>query len=83
MFNKFFGIWKLAFSNAMPRVRITPSYVEVDRSLPSAWPSKEIDPPVALTSRGSVALSNLPVLSDEDIADLRKEVGNYDFSPHN
>ena len=67
--------------------RSTVQYVHVPRTVvaeshPIASPyfEKSINPAVALTARGSVALSTLPVLSESDVEEIRKEVLAYDFS---
>ena len=59
----------------MPRV-----VVSREHGMDSPYFSHEINPAVALTSRGSVALSTLPVLSEADVDRIRKEVLSYDFS---
>ena len=59
----------------MPRVVISREH-----GMTSPYFSHEINSAVALTSRGSVALSVLPVLSEADVDRMRKEVLSYDFS---
>ena len=77
----------LALKRLRNSFRSTARYVYVPRvvisrghGMTSPYFSHEINPAVALTSRGSVALSVLPVLSEADVNRMRKEVLSYDFS---
>ena len=74
-------ILKSAFTNTASLVHVTPDYVEVDRS----WNRPEfhtgiVRPSSALTARGSVALSRLPVATDEERMSRKARALAYDFS---
>ncbi len=77
----FKDILKSAFTDTASLVYVTPDYVEVDRS----WNRPEfhagrVRSSSALTARGSVALSRLPVVTDEERAARKACVLAYDFS---
>lgn len=77
----FKNILKSAFTDTASLVHVTPDYVEVDRS----WNRPEfhsgcIRPSSSLTARGSVALSRLPVVTNEERAARKARVLAYDFS---
>jgi len=44
--------------------------------------SGRVSAAVALTARGSVALSRLPVAGESELSARRERMANYDFSPH-
>lgn len=74
-------ILKSAFTNTASLVHVTPDYVEVDHS----WDRPEfhtgiVRPSSALTARGSVALSRLPVVTDEERMSRKARALAYDFS---
>ncbi len=76
----FTDILKSAFTDTASLVHVTPEYVEVDRS----WDRPEFHVghvrSSSLTARGSVALSRLPVVTDEERAARKARVLAYDFS---
>ena len=77
----FKNILKSAFTDTASLVHVTPDYVEVDRS----WNRPEfhsgcIRPSSSLTARGSVALSRLPVVTNEERAARKARALAYDFS---
>lgn len=74
-------ILRSAFTNTASLVHVTPEYVEVDRT----WHRPEfhkgtVYPSVALTARGSVALSRLPVVTKEEMQARKERALKYDFS---
>ncbi len=77
----FKDILKSAFTDTASLVHVTPDYVEIDRS----WDRPEfhagcVRSSSSLTARGSVALSRLPVVTDEERAARKARVLAYDFS---
>lgn len=77
----FKNILKSAFTDTTSLVHVTPDYIEVDRS----WNRPEfhtgcVHSSSLLTARGSVALSRLPVVTDEERVARKARVLKYDFS---
>lgn len=78
---KFGEVLRSAFTDTASLVHVTPDYVEVDRT----WSRPEfhagrVRASSALTARGSVALSRLPVVSDGEMAARKARALAYDFS---
>ena len=69
-----------SFRSTAHCVHVPRMVVGVSHPVASPCFERPINPAVALTARGSVALSTLPVLSENDVEEIRKEVLAYDFS---
>ena len=80
----FKDILKSAFTDTASLVHVTPEFVKVDRTPASHWDIHvgEVRASSRLTARGSVALSCLPVLSEEELQARKKRILEYDFSVH-
>ena len=78
----FTDILKSAFTDTASLVHVTPKFVKVDRTPASHWDIHvgSVRTSNRLTARGSVALSRLPVLSEEELLARKKRILEYDFS---
>jgi hypothetical protein len=78
----FKDILKSAFTDTASLVHVTPKFVKVDRTPASHWDIHvgSVRASNRLTARGSVALSRLPVLSEEELLARKKRILEYDFS---
>ena len=78
----FKDILKSAFTDTASLVHVTPEFVKVDRTPAAHWDIHvgEVRASSRLTARGSVALSRLPVLSEEERLARKKRILEYDFS---
>lgn len=78
----FIEILRFALTSTAGLVHVAPKYVEVERT-----PFHRLDihdgrvsPSNVLTARGSVALSRLPVVTEEEMQARKKRALAYDFS---
>lgn len=78
----FLQILRSAFTNTATLVHVTPNHVEVERTPLHSSENRQrrINPATALTARGSVALSRLPVVSESESQSRKARALGYDFS---
>ena len=78
----FTDILKSAFTDTASLVHVTPKFVKVDRTPASHWDIHlgSVRASNRLTALGSVALSRLPVSSEEELLARKKRILEYDFS---
>lgn len=80
----FWNILKNAVTSTADLVHVTPNHVEISHPPLHSGERRQrrVTAAVALTARGSVALSRLPVAGEAELSARRERMANYDFSPH-